>query len=654
VNQRLGQQVGEFVLEERLGRGGMAMVYRAVQPAMQRQVALKIITLDSGLAHEEEFYRRFAQEAEIIARLEHIHILPIYDYGVSDNMAYIAMRLLRGGTLAERLENGPLPLDQAADICTQVARGLTYAHSQGVIHRDIKPSNVMFDDAGNAYLADFGLAKITEYAEDLTKTGNVVGTPAYVAPEQLRAETVDHRADIYSLGVVLYHMLAGRAPFEMNETGVLGLIYRQAEIEPPPLRSLNPAVPPAVEMVVMRALRKDPNQRYSSADALADDLNAALGRKLSTDSLTAVPALRPTPVWRKPVFWLGALALLLVIGAGTVYLVQNSRPPTAAVVLAGARGGIEDTVLLDGEINQAAGQLGESGFIAYLACTLESEFQASRAREMKDLAVGYGIRLEVYDGGMDAYKQSIQLEQARTEGAKAFILCPLDSESIGPSLESLQEADIPLVSHIPLPRSYGGVMMYPDNREIGLQIGQFVGELIEEERGGEARVLILDYPLLSASVERADALEEGVLQTAPNATIVGRWPGGATRNEGYATMSELIEDGVEFDVVMTLSDASAFGAIQAMEEAGYAPDSVIVTGVNGETLAKNYIRDGYFMRASFELDRRTISVGSVNAVLRLLAGATLPEHILIEPGELLTRKKGLPAESTEMVVSAGA
>jgi serine/threonine protein kinase len=221
LDQLVGRQVGDFSIEERIGRGGMSVVYRAHQHSVNRDVALKVIVLNPD---EDEFRRRFAQEAKLVATLEHIHILPIYDYGIIEgDIAYLAMRLLRGGSLSQLLTEGPLTLDQTADIFTQIGRGLAYAHRRNVIHRDLKPSNIMLDDADNAYLTDFGLAKLVGENVDMTKSGNIVGTPAYMAPEQLRGDSVDHRSDIYSMGVVLYHMLTGQAPFESSDSNVSDL-----------------------------------------------------------------------------------------------------------------------------------------------------------------------------------------------------------------------------------------------------------------------------------------------------------------------------------------------------------------------------------------------------------------------------------------------
>ena len=277
----IGRQVNNFVIRERLGQGGMASVYLAYQPSVNREVALKIITLSTGPSERDEFRLRFAQEAQVIAGLEHAHILPVYDYGIYDNqIAYIAMRLLRGGTLADLLADEPLDFDRAAEIFSQIALGLSYAHRKGVIHRDLKPSNILFDDSDFAYLSDFGLAKMVENSLGLTKSDAIVGTPMYMSPEQLRGGALDNRSDIYSLGCVLYHMLVGHQPFADSATGIVSIIYQQLEKDPTSPRELNPDIPPAVEQVVMKALSKDRDARYATADEMASAFNKALGREM--------------------------------------------------------------------------------------------------------------------------------------------------------------------------------------------------------------------------------------------------------------------------------------------------------------------------------------------------------------------------------------
>ncbi len=640
----LGQQLGDYIAEERIGRGAMAVVYRAYQPSLQRDVALKVIKLDIGLGDDGEFRRRFAQEAELIASLEHIHILPVFDYGISSEgeNAFIAMRLLRGGTLADLLKEGPIPLDRAADIITQIARGLAYAHRAGIIHRDLKPSNILFDNHGNAYLTDFGLAKALANP-DLTKPGHLVGTPAYVPPEALRGESIDHRADIYSLGILTYEILTGRVPFEMTGGSIMALIRMHLEDEPPKMRQFNAAIPPEVEAVVMRALRKDPRQRYADAEEMADALNAALGRRYSTGSnpaLRAVHQSRETKSLlqrRQTRGVLTLLAVVLLLGIG--WWVIN-RPPGAtdaaptATVLTGIMGTAADVEPSAEDIAMARQQLSEGGFIAYIACTMESIFQATRARELGDFAAGQGLNYRAYDSEGDPYVQVTQIERARLDGAKAFILCPLDIDLLKPTLEALREATIPVV-FVTLFESGYGVMLNADDYATGRASGTLAGDIIRDERGGEANVVILAYPGFPSSERRVQGVRDGLLERAPDATIVGVYRG-FTREFGYESIKQLLDAGTPFDVIVSINDAGSFGAIDALREAGLTPDDVAITSANAEPLALDYIAAGNFLRGSVNTNRELGSRIALNAAIRLLAGGTVPEIILFPPGVTVT------------------
>jgi serine/threonine protein kinase/ABC-type sugar transport system substrate-binding protein len=660
----VGRQIGEFKVEELIGEGAMATVYSAFQASMNRHVALKIIRLDREVGHSSEFQRRFAQEAEMIARLEHIHILPVFSYGIDGNAAYLAMRWLRGGTLSDRLRQGPIPLDETARLFEQIARGLGYAHSKGVIHRDLKPSNIMLDDAGNAFLTDFGLAKLVEGSAHITKSGNIVGTPAYMAPEQLRGEPLDHRADLYSLGVILYHMVVGRLPFDVASSDIITVIYQHLEKPPPPPRTIDPNISHEVEMVILRALQKDRAMRFDSAEELSSALNAALGR----DSTTSRPALRPKS--RSRPYWLYGLVsvivvLLLAFAIGQSVAAQQAEAtrqaqtqvamamtstaaqwtptpsPTATslpkpVVVAGDVGTADDAVPTAAEIALAQAQLG-SGFIALIACTQDSEWHATGAREMRDMAQSYGLSLTVYDSQVDVYRQITLIERARAEGARAIIICPLDPELLERSLTAVEQDDMPLVIAAGGMPSYGGVRIEGDEYLMGLKPGQAAGQAIASELNGEAKVVILDYPDLPSIVTRANGLEEGILEFAPEANIIGRFLG-ATRENGEAAIRQLIEDGVEFNVIVSINDAGSFGAVAALEAAGIDPDSVMIYSVDAEALAQQYIREGHFMRGSVALDREAFSVASVNAMVRLLAGATMPEVVLVPPGDVVTRE----------------
>ncbi|MFZ5917872.1 MAG: bifunctional serine/threonine-protein kinase/ABC transporter substrate-binding protein [Chloroflexota bacterium] len=267
----IGQTLGQYRIMEQIGQGGMATVYKAYQPSLDRYVAVKV--LPPYFAHEPGFAMRFTREAKAIARLNHPNILPIYDFGQEGDLSYIVMKYVEAGTLKD-LVGAPMPLDVTADIVRQIAAALDHAHQRGILHRDVKPSNVLLDEGRWVLLTDFGLAKMVEGSAVLTASGVGVGTPAYMAPEQGRGEAVDARADIYALGVVLYEMLTGRVPFEA-ETPMAVVIKHITEPLPLP-RTISPEMPEAVERVILKTLAKNPADRFATPLALIDALTAAV------------------------------------------------------------------------------------------------------------------------------------------------------------------------------------------------------------------------------------------------------------------------------------------------------------------------------------------------------------------------------------------
>lgn len=275
----IGRTLGKYKIVELLGQGGMATVYIGYQQAVDRRVAIKVLPPHPGL--DDQFIDRFQIEARTIARLQHPHILPLYDYGSEDDILYLAMAYIEGGTLDDRIARGPMTLRSAEKTLREVASAMDYAHRQGVIHRDIKPGNILIDREGHALLADFGIAKIADSA-NLTGTG-VVGTPAYMAPEQAQGGVVDHRADIYALGVVVYQMITGRQPFTGDTP--MQVLLKVMQEPAPDILDMTDGLPPALSEVMHTVLAKDPQERYQSAVEFAEAFSRAI--HASDDSLVA-------------------------------------------------------------------------------------------------------------------------------------------------------------------------------------------------------------------------------------------------------------------------------------------------------------------------------------------------------------------------------
>lgn len=278
----IGKQFGPYRITGQVGRGGMGAVYRAFQSAVERDVALKVLPRD--LAEDPHYVARFRQEAKILARLQHPHILPIYDFGEQEGYTYLVMALIEGGTLTRRLTGRQVPWAEVRRTLAEVGAALDFAHGQNIIHRDLKPTNILLDPRGHCLLADFGIAKLVTGAAPKTDTGLIVGTPQYMSPEQVRGEKLDHRSDLYALGIIVYEMATGRVPF-ISETP-LALALKQVSEEPPPPRALNPQISEAMAQVLLRALHKDRNQRFQSANAFLLTLEMALAAQPTVPRFT--------------------------------------------------------------------------------------------------------------------------------------------------------------------------------------------------------------------------------------------------------------------------------------------------------------------------------------------------------------------------------
>jgi len=292
-----GRAVKGFHLGERIGSGGFGVVYRALQPSVEREVAVKIIL--PRYANHPNFIRRFEAEARLIARLEHPHIVPLYDYWREPDAAYLIMRLLRGGSLEDQIKNGPLPLERVSQYTRQIGLALDVAHRHGIIHRDIKPANVLLDEEGNAYLADFGIAKNLEgvNGHSLTEEGGVlIGSPAYISPEQIKAEPVKPQSDIYCLGIMLFEMLTGHKPF----SGPTPIAFIQQHLNEtlPLLQTYNPHLPPELDAVIRQATARNVADRYRDVPSLVAALQQVLSAAASPTLLpVAMVAELPAQEW---------------------------------------------------------------------------------------------------------------------------------------------------------------------------------------------------------------------------------------------------------------------------------------------------------------------------------------------------------------------
>lgn len=283
----IGKKLRTYEITEEIGSGGMATVFRAYQPSMDRHVAIKVI--HASILHDPGLRERFQREARLIARLEHPHLLPVYDFDGEHDPPYIVMRYLEGGTLKEVRQRGEVPRDELLYILRQLAGALDYAHRQGVVHRDLKPSNVMIDREGNAFLTDFGIARASGGEKDLTGTGFMVGTPGYMAPEQARGDGVaDKAADIYSLGVIAFEALCGSAPYE-HENG-FEIILAHINNPIPNASERSPDLPKAVDAVLARAIAKERTDRFPTATEFIESLTHALEIKPS-DAPTALQSM---------------------------------------------------------------------------------------------------------------------------------------------------------------------------------------------------------------------------------------------------------------------------------------------------------------------------------------------------------------------------
>jgi serine/threonine protein kinase/tetratricopeptide (TPR) repeat protein len=347
---------GKYRIVEELGRGGMGVVYKAEDTKLKRTVALKF--LPPELTHIPEVHERFTREAQAAAALDHPNICTVYEFDQAEDMNFISMAYIEGQSLRKKIESGPLELEEALKIAAQVAEGLQEAHKKGVVHRDIKSANIMVTERGQAKIMDFGLARMSGTTL-LTQEGTAMGTIAYMSPEQARGEAVDHRTDIWSLGVVMYEMLTGKMPFKGEHEQAV--VYSILKEKPDPITNIKSDIPAPIEQVVSKALEKNLDDRYQGVEELLDDLRSISAGIVPEEIKTRLrkEKLRKR---KKAILYAGA-ACLVILMAILAFTLFKSPPETidsiAVLPLGNLTGDPEQDYFVDGVTDELIGQLGQ-------------------------------------------------------------------------------------------------------------------------------------------------------------------------------------------------------------------------------------------------------------------------------------------------------
>ena len=323
----------KYTVHERIGSGGMAEVFRGHHEKLGRDVAIKV--MHTNLAADTQFTARFEREARLAASLRHPNIVQVFDFDKQGDRLFLVMEFINGGTLKQRLEDakstgGCIPLTEIKRIMLQVANALDYAHSQGMLHRDLKPANILLDQAGDAYITDFGIARLLD-SEEITRSGSILGTPDYMSPEQCEGKPLTFASDLYSLGIILFELLTGETPFDADSP--LAILQKHINEPVPPLSKYRKDLPPGFDAVLRNVLSKEPEKRYSSAAELMNAFSLVISLPVNS-GLVIDTQKPPTPVNRVQNLstgWIIAVILsILALSAGGYWLWRIKQTATAS------------------------------------------------------------------------------------------------------------------------------------------------------------------------------------------------------------------------------------------------------------------------------------------------------------------------------------
>ncbi|MGH2677744.1 MAG: Stk1 family PASTA domain-containing Ser/Thr kinase [Actinomycetota bacterium] len=544
-----------YEVEQLLGQGGMARVFRGTDRVLNRTVAVKV--LSPQFASDEQFVARFRREAQAAAALNHPNIVSVYDTGDQGDVHYIVMEYVEGRTLRDVIrQEGPILPERASEIAQTVARALAAAHEAGLVHRDIKPGNIMLTRDGEVKVMDFGIAR-TSTGETLTQTAAILGTASYLSPEQAQGSTVDIRSDIYSLGCVLYEMLTGRPPFTGDSP--VAIAYKHVREDPVHPSNLNPDVPPSLDAVVMKAMAKNPENRYQTADEFRQDLERASAGLptvatplLLADPTEVVTGQEGTAVMtgvppdqqpeRKRRWWIAVLVILLLaaLGVAAYFLVQALLPPEPTGVQ------VPDVV---GETEDDAIQtLEEAGF----EVEVEREFNEDvRRNEVFEQDPEAGERLE--------RGETVTITVSR--GERQVEVPDLEGQTVGEAQGTLADANLEL----------GSVTNEASEAEEGTIIDQDPGPGQQVQPGSAVNVTVSSGPetvvvpnVVCQDIDEAQATITGAglgfdvtgerfSDECPEGTVAEQNPGGGSEVERGSTVRVKESQGPEPEPTITVT-----------------------------------------------------------------------------------------------------